>query len=267
MKSKKAVAKIESRFGLASAAADLAKYAASDSNDYLGDLLKLNGKSGELTFGSQATPLKPGTRFAVLLSESKVGYIEWVGGKPAQQAWLPLLGAGTEELQELRASLGDTDSAEWDGELDLNGQPRDPKRESVKLLMFRVPDGKMFTFSSSAFGACKAVKQLAKGCAIHVRVAPPALADHVPIIALGVGKRNTGGQVGVVYFPLLEVDDWMSPAQVMHLIAKGGNAGAFGASDTEALNADLGDEPDEVGADDEPPQAPPARKALTKRFK
>src|SRR5262249_31178037 len=165
MNGKKAVAKIESRFGLASAAAGLAKYAASDSSNYLGDLLKLNGKSGELTYGSQSTVLKPGARFAVLLSESQVGYIEWIGGKPVQQAWLPLLGTGTEELRELRASMGDTDSAEWDGELGLNGQPRDPKRESVMVLMLRVSDGKMFTFSSSAFSACKAVKQLAKGCA------------------------------------------------------------------------------------------------------
>jgi hypothetical protein len=265
MNSKKAVAKIESRLGLASAADGLARYASSD-NNYLGDLLKCSGKTGELTYGRQGTVLKPGTRFAVLLSEGKVGYIEWIDGKPAQQAWLPLLEAGPDELRALRASMGGTDAAEWDGELGLNGQPRDPKRESFMLPMVGTSDGKLFTLSSSAINACREVKRLAKNCAIHVRVAPPAFADHVPIVTLDVGKKSMGGQVGTVFFPIFDVEDWMSPGQVMHLLAKSGNASAFGASDTEALNADLGSEPDEGDADDEPRRVR-ERKTQTKRFK
>jgi hypothetical protein len=242
------------QFGLPASASGLEKYA-SDSGSYLGDLLKVSGRDGTISFGAQATEMKPGGKFAALLGEAKVGFIEWEEGTPVDQAWMRLADLTDErDLRALRTSLGNTDPADWE-EQELNGKPKDPFRESVMLPLVELRSGRLFTFSSSSSGGVRAVKRLVKNALIHLRAVPEAERNHVPVIELGVGSYTSRNkQVGQIFFPVFEVEDWMSPEEVLHLLGRSGNASAFGAPNTEALNADL-DEPALDRTDDEPDES------------
>jgi hypothetical protein len=239
------------QLGLPADTAALTNYLSSGS-DHVGDLLKLSGKTGDLTYGSQGTELAAGTRLAVLLGQARVGFIRWRDGKPEKQAWRRLI--DDPDLKALRQTLDELDPNEWE-ELTPSGAPKDPYRESVMVPMVRMKDGHLFTFSSSSEGAARAVKQLAKYCLIHQRAVPAAMADHVPIVEIHVGHyQHSSRQVGQIFFPILDVVDWVPPGQVLHALATAGNAAAFGVPNAEALNADLGPEPEA----DEPEAGEPA---------
>jgi hypothetical protein len=250
---KKSIVPAESvRLGLPTNTGALTQYVSTGS-DHVGDLLKLSGKNGGLTYGSQGTELAAGVRLATLLGEAKVGFIRWTDGKPEKQAWLRL--ADGPDLRALRQTLDENDPSEWE-ELTPSGTPKDPYRESVALPMVRMKDGHLFTFSSSSEGGVRAVKRLVKYCLIHQRTVPAAMADHVPIVEINVGHyQHPNRQVGQIFFPILDVADWVPPGQVLHALATAGNAAAFGVPNAEALNADLGPEPEA-----EPAPAPAARK-------
>jgi hypothetical protein len=216
----------------------LARYA-SEGSDYVGDLLKVSGKTGEITYGSQNAELAEGTKLAALLGQAKVGYIEWVDGRPEAQAWLPLTEDPELDLRALRQSLGKLDPSEWE-ETNPNGSPKDPIRESVMLPMVQMDNGHLFTFSSSSDSGTKATRRLVKNCLIHLRAVPASQANHVPVITIDVGHyQHPIRQVGTIYFPIFDLQDWVPPEHVMHALGKAGNAMAFGAPNREALNADL----------------------------
>jgi hypothetical protein len=254
---KKSIVPAESaRLGLPTNTAALTKYASTGS-DYVGDLLKLSGKTGSLTYGSQGTELGAGVKLATLLGEAKVGFIRWRDGKAEDQAWLRL--ADDPDLKALRQTLDETDPSEWE-ELGPSGAPKDPYRESVMLPMVRMEDGHVFTFTSSSVGGTSAVKRLVKYCLIHLRAVPAAMADHVPIVEINVGHyQHPNRQVGQIFFPILDVVDWVPPGHVLHALATAGNAAAFGVPNAAALNADLGPEPAA-----EPASAPSVRKRAAK---
>jgi hypothetical protein len=242
--------------------AGLARYAASDGGNYCGDLLKLNGKNGTYTYGAQGTELPEGTHVAVLLDQAKAGFIKWDAGQIESQAWARI--ADGPDLKAMRASLGDNDASEWE-ETTLAGTPKDPFQESVLIPMVVMDGGKLlgklFTFTSSARGAVRATKKLIATLLIHVRATE--LADRVPVVELGVRSyQHPSRTVGTVFEPTFEVDNWVPARDVLHALGKAGNAAPLGVSNREALNADLGDEPD--GAEPEPATA--KRRAKAGRF-
>jgi len=220
----------------------LAKYGASEGNTSLGDWLRCNGKTGELTYGSEGTALARGTKAAVLLGLAEAGFIKWADGKPEDQAWQRLVDGP--DLKALRQTLGNTDPSEWE-EVTLAGLPQDPYRESVKLPLVQWPDGKLFTYSNSSGSGVRAVKRLARGCVAQMRAAPETTAGHVPIVELDVGHwQHSSKTVGKIYFLTLEVCDWIPAKNVMHALVAQGEAGALGIpNNLAALNADLGTEP------------------------
>src|SRR5215467_15244766 len=208
MTNRQDIAPAESHLNLPAAAATdgLARYGASEGNTWLGDLLKCNGKTGEITYGSENTALARGTKAAVLLGLGEAGFIKWSDGKPEDQAWQRLIDS---DLKALRQTLGDTDPSEWTEET-LAGLPQDPYRESVKLPLVRWPDGKLFTYSNSSGSGVRAVKRLARGCAAQMRAAPETTMGHVPIVELDVGHwEHSSKAVGKIYFMTLEVCDWV----------------------------------------------------------
>jgi hypothetical protein len=214
------------------------KYAAGSDGDYAGDLLRLNGKSGKITYGSQETELPEGTKFAVLLGQAKVGFIRWSGGQREQQAWIRLSNS-TADIDELRASLGDNDPDKW-GEVRPSGLPKDPFSESVLVPMIEMKTGKLMSFASSSISNVNAIKRLIRNCLLMVARNPATTAGHVPVVELRV--RNFRMNVGVIYFAAFEVEDWIPECDALHMLGKHGNAEAFGVNNAEAINADLGPE-------------------------
>jgi hypothetical protein len=224
-------------FGLPVDLAGLARFA-DDGSEYVGDLLRCNGKTGQVTYGQQNTELPAGTELAVFVGEAQGGYIRWEDGKPALQAWVRLADPDA-DLDELRATLPESNPDEWQ-EVHPSGQPKDPLSLSIKIPMVATKTGQLFTFSSSAGSAVKSARRLIRSCIVQKRAARERTNGHVPVVTIEIGNFKTKN--GAVFFPRFEVQDWVSVGVVLHSLAKTGNANAFGVSERNALNADLGDE-------------------------
>jgi hypothetical protein len=224
--------------GMPSDLRGLARFAAGLAEDYVGDLFLVNGKTGEITSGSQGFEHKPGEQFAMFIGEAQGGFVKWEGGKITQQAWIRLADHDT-DLEKLRASLGDNDPQQWK-RFNMKGEPEDPFKESIRIPMIDPNSGSLFTFSSSAGSAVRAARKLVKNCLIQLKAAPETTTGHVPLVAIAVGSWT--GQNGEVFFPRFEVVDWLPAGVVLHSLAKSGNAPAFGISNEDALNEDLGQE-------------------------
>jgi hypothetical protein len=224
--------------GLPSNLSGFARFAAADDGDFPGDLLKVNGKSGRITFGSQEIELPRGSKFAVLLGQAKAGWIRWQGGQREGQAWLRLADADA-DLDALRQSLGDTNPDEWT-EFKPSGLPKDSWSMSILLPVIHVKDGKLMTLASSSVSTVKAVRRLVRNCLMVVARNPETTAGHVPVVALGVKSYRMN--VGEVFYATFEVEDWIPESDALHMLGKHGNAEAFGVNNAEAVNADLGPE-------------------------
>jgi hypothetical protein len=211
-----------------------------DSGDHVGDLLKVNGKSGRVTFGAQDVELPRGAKLAVLLGQTRAGYVKWQDGKRQDQAWIALSDSAA-DLEALRATLPETDPNLWQ-EVNPSGLPRDPYSESVQLPMVRMDNGALLTFASSAGSAVKAAKRLVRNALIAIARNQATTADRVPIVTIEVHNYKT--QRGQIFYPSFEVHDWLPEKDVLSLLGKSGNAEVFGVNNTEALNADLGAEPE-----------------------
>jgi hypothetical protein len=235
--STKAVARVD--LGLPTDLRGLAKFAAGGGEDDVGDRLKVNGKTGAINSGSQGYEHKPGFKVAVFIGEAQGGFARFDGGQIVKQGWARLADPDT-DLDELRDSLGDNNPDEWRDELP-SGLPKDPFNQGVKVPCIDPQTGKLYTFSSLSFYGVKAARRLIQNCLVQQRAAPETTNNHVPLVAINVGSRQTKN--GLIYFPIFEVEDWLPTGVVMHALGKGGNAGAFGIDERSALNSDLGEEP------------------------
>jgi hypothetical protein len=106
--------------------------------------------------------------------------------------------------------------------------------------MISYPGGNVYTFSSSAASAVKSVKRLVEGCLVQAAAAPETTAGHTPVAELRVSSFDTDN--GAIFFPRWEIVDWVQTGQVLHSLAKTGQAAQFGVSNEAALNEDLGEE-------------------------
>jgi hypothetical protein len=100
--------------------------------------------------------------------------------------------------------------------------------------------GHLYTFSSSAGTAVRAARKLVKNCLIQIRAAPDTTSNHAPLVAIEVGSFTSAN--GEIFFPICKTQDWVPIGMVLHSLAQTGSASAFGISNAEALNQDLGEE-------------------------
>src|SRR5262249_30177258 len=122
----------------------LERYGRSGGNLF-GELLKFSGKVGSWTSGAQGVEVPIGTRLAALVPELVVGFVKWRDGELIEQVMQPI--TETYDPKQLRASLGDTDPAQWPKGDD--GRPEDPWREGALLPLKDLKTGAEYTYSTS----------------------------------------------------------------------------------------------------------------------
>jgi hypothetical protein len=218
-------------FGLPAKTAGFARFASSD--DFLGDLLKISGKTGECTYGAQGTVIELPHTFAVLIGLVQVGYQLWVDGKPVS-AFDTL---ANEDLNPtaLKESIP-TDPSKWEFN-PKTGERVDPRKQAIKVPMVDLETGHLFTYVSNAVSHYRAWQKSVRACLVCQRANPETTANHVPVVKVSV--RSFTMDSAEVWFPVLEVEDWIPERIVISALGRTGNAIAFGLSNEEAVNADI----------------------------
>jgi hypothetical protein len=233
----------------------LQRFVSSGGDDDLGDRLRVNGEDGSIYVGSQGATMEPGTKLAVFLGQIMEGFVYWKDGQLADQRWVNANDPAV-DLTELRAQMGQANPNEWQETLP-SGLPKDPISPAVKFPVCDVATGNLFTYSVNSFNGVKAARRMVKACIVQRGAAMETTADCLPVVEITVASKMTPH--GKIYWGQFEVVDWSPIAHVMHTLGKRGNAGAFGVSNAEALNEDLGDEPE---AEPAKPAAKPKSKSL-----
>jgi hypothetical protein len=102
-----------------------------------------------------------------------------------------------------RNDLGDLDRASW--ERSDEGEPRDPWQFSNYLIMRRVKDGEIFTFTTSSKGGLGCIGELSKAYGKAMRQQP----DKYPVIELDVGSyQHRDRSLGRIKYPVFKIVDW-----------------------------------------------------------
>jgi hypothetical protein len=209
-------------------------------DDFLGDMMKISGKDGKSTAGSQGLEIKLPRSFAVLVGLCQAGFIDWKNGTAARQGWLRLSDDDA-DLDTLRTSLGDIDPATWakgaDGAVD-------PFKLSIKLPLADLETGALYTYCSSANSHVKAVRRFVRSVLVLHRTSP-AVAGLIPVATISVASVKT--QNGTLFYPEFTTEDWITEQVVLDALGKSGRAAQLqlgclpARSETEiALNDSIG---------------------------
>jgi len=190
----------------------LERYGRSGGNLF-GELLKFSGKTGSWTSGAQGIEVPIGTQLAALLPELVAGFVKWRDGELIEQVMQPI--TETYDPKQLRASLGDTDPAQWPKGDD--GRPEDPWREGALLPLKDLKTGAEYTYSTSSVGGTRAIKHLISTYAWQLRAAPETTANHLPVVELGVRSyKHADRKRGTIYNPVLDGVDWVPASAVLN---------------------------------------------------
>jgi hypothetical protein len=245
MSSKKALV-ATNNYAMPTESRGLASFAGGDEDDP-GDILKVSGKDGSITSGAQGFEHKPGLKLALFLGTLQLGKVRFKDNKLVAAKYLKVGEHDDPDaaLRTLRQSLGDTNPAEWEETL-WNGLPKDPFSDAVKLVAVEVSprSGYLYTYKASSYWAVKAARKLVKSCITQQTAAPDTTTGLVPIAELTVVKKQRPNGGGTYYVPHWEVCDWQPVGVIMHALAKTGQSGALGIQPKEAINEDLGPEPE-----------------------
>src|SRR5262249_24197401 len=96
-----------------------------------------------------------------------------------------------------RSDLGDLDKENWEHDDD---EPKDPWQWTNYLVLRRVSDGAVFTFTTSTKGGIDAIAELSKEYGKAMRQRP----DQDPVIELDVGSYlHRDRSIGRVKYPVL----------------------------------------------------------------
>jgi hypothetical protein len=209
----------QASFGLPVNVDGLSAYAASSGAGFPGDLFKLNGKNGKYALGADGEDVPTGSAFAVILQQATAGFVSWVDGKVADQAFIPISEATPTALAKLRESLGDLDRTQWP-DTDLKGRPVDPFKESARVPMVQMSDGRLCTFLTSSLSGCRAVRSLIQKVLVQLRADPEAAGGRVPVVTNEVASyQHSVRSVGEIFYPSFDLIDWVPPATVMSALA------------------------------------------------
>jgi hypothetical protein len=211
----------------------LAKYAKTGAPQWIGDLLKFNGKTGEYTAGSQELPINKGHVFVAAVTEMLAGGVLWKNGELADQIWMP---APQFDWREVRKTLPDQDRALWPKNED--GYAVDPWREAVMLPMIDPNTFAEFTFSSSSVGGVRAAKRLANTYCKQLAAASETTRGCWPVVALQASSYlHEDRKRGKIWNPEFEGLDYIRASDL--LLPKNPGEGQEPPPDDGAPNPDL----------------------------
>lgn len=207
----------------------------------VGKLLKF--AKGDYLAGADGQEVAMGTVMIVAADELMVGWVRWVGGKPAEQL-LVRINDGQKPLR--REQLGFVDKTQW--EIDNSGKPRDPW-QFTNYLPMADEAGELYTFSSGSKGGLGAIGNL-----LRRYVQQQKKNDAVfPKIKLGTDTYpHQNKEYGRIKVPVLEPAGWVSK-RVFYEIMEGSDFAADNSGGNPAANADTFG--DSVPSFNDPPDA------------
>jgi hypothetical protein len=160
-----------------------------------GRLIKFN-KDGVWMISDDETVIAEDVHFIANVPETMIGHVKFNGAGNAPSKEMGLLYDGYQ--MPSRESLGDLDPAQW--EIGLDGQPADPWVHTVYLVLQRVDNNELFTFSAMSKTSRRAVGVLLRHYDRMQRTNPGFL----PIVALKVGGyQHRDTRVGWVKTPVI----------------------------------------------------------------
>lgn len=166
-----------------------------NSSPIVGKLLKFS--KGDYTVDDTVVN---GQKLIANLDELIVGWVKWVGGKPAEQ----IMGRVVDRFQPpKRVELDDAVEATW--ETDNQGKPRDPW-QVTNYLILKDPEGEdLYTFAGNSKGALGAIGKLSGEYGKHMRIKP----NEFPIVQLDVDSyQHQDRSFGRIKFPVFKIVGW-----------------------------------------------------------
>ncbi len=190
--------------------------------------LKVNGKTGDVTFGKEDNQLPDGAQLVALIGGAQAGYIEWEDGQAINDDWIAIADYNAENMRALREGFGQLDQDQW--ERDSKGRPIDPISESVRVPMLWLAERKPLMFSSSSNGGCNAVKHLIRNTLAEIE------ADQLPIVEIEVDSYPHK-KFGEVFYPVFRIVGSKTPAQIMQIMNGHAAADSRGAPQIQRATA------------------------------
>lgn len=184
---------------------DVDPYAGNDFfgvSNIVGHLLRFN-KFGEWRAGQDNVLVPMGTRVIVHMGDVLIGWQRWQDNKPVEQ----IMGFLRDNFQVPdRDTLSHTDTSKW--EIDADGNERDPWQQTCMLIFKGADDDELYTFSTSAKGAIRAVGDLCRAYAAAVKMRP----GHFPIVELSWGTFTSAKhpEWGEMRKPAFKIVDWIN---------------------------------------------------------
>lgn len=164
----------------------------------VGRLIKF-GKEGVFVTADDSEPVPEMADFLALCDETLVGWIKFSheDDTPPERV-MGVLYDGF--LMPRRETLGDTDATQW--EPGLSGQPEDPWRHQVCLVLQNTETKEFYTFATTSLTGRRAVGNLLKHYDRMQRTNP----GEVPIVRLKAGGFNhRDDRIGWVAVPVFAV--------------------------------------------------------------
>jgi hypothetical protein len=164
-----------------------------------GQLMKYDGKQGVFVLTSDGEPIDTDRELVALCDETLIGMIKFSGEENvAPERVQGLLYSGF--VMPDRATLGDTDEAEWP--VGLSGAPTDPWLHQVALVLEDRSTHDLYTFATTSPTGRRAVGNLLKHFERLKRNHP----DDYPVVRLKSGGfQHKDARVGFVHTPVFAV--------------------------------------------------------------
>jgi hypothetical protein len=164
--------------------------------------------------------LESGTQLVAVMSQLKIGWIKWHDGEVVDHR----LGYVSEGyVPPRRSELDDYESNNWEN---VNGELRDPWKETNELVMIAPETGKIYTFTTGARGGFSAIAELAAGYSDEL--------PFYPLVELGSSsyqhKNKSFGRIHVPVFTVLKNVDAEKYDNILAASRAGGSAPSSGAA-------------------------------------
>jgi hypothetical protein len=173
-----------------------AAYLSGHASPTRGELFKFDGKGGVYKRISDGGVVPEGTKCAVIYPKTQVMWVKFQGkGKPPERKGGAIFDGFVPASRE---SLGDTDEATWDR--DMNGRPQDPWVLQIMLPMQVVDTEELLIFVASSMTSRSEADALIAQCERMRRTEP----NDYPVIKLAIsGFNHKDPRVGFIKTPSL----------------------------------------------------------------
>lgn len=236
--------------------------------------MKMNGNTGEYSFGKDGEEIPVGTRLAANMESLRNGWICWKDSKV---------------VEEILVKVVDGERPPRENELTDHGpysdDPNDGEgwHQETALDFKSTVDGMTFIYKTTGIAASRAIGQLAKDFGRQMTMHP----GEVPIVELGVGSyMPKDRKKGKKYYPILKIVGWVSHEELQALESASSEAAAdegdgrddasnYDADPTPTANKAVEQKPQESAREPEPeaeadaapaPRKAPPANGRTRRF-